>query len=117
MSRDDTVALTLDRQTAREVLAGKCLHREHLEVLQSLRPRETDVMLIVKRDEIEDPHAIANALVLALGVLPRAMVIDADAPVPEGFAHHHFVEVGEDATRNTRGQMVHEIIPPVRFCD
>ena len=122
MSRDDTVAVVLDGQLARTALIGECLSREVWSAAveneqAAMEPHVNSVVLILKRDSVGDGQAIANALVIALGVLPRAMVIDADAPVPEGFARDHFVEVGEDVTRNTRGQMVYEIIPPVRFCD
>lgn len=117
MSSDDTVAMVLDRDVARRVLAGECLDRRALHVLQTPEPIDSDVMLILKRGSAADGQAIADALVLALGILPRTMVIDADATLPEGFTFDRFVEVGEAPHfRSKRGQLVNEIIPPVKFC-
>jgi|GEM_PF-6534864 len=113
---EDTVALVLDKDEARRVKNGECLNRSHLKVLQG-DPSETDVVLILENDSIGDGTAMAKAIVDALGILPRTMIIDADATIPEGFVHRHFVEVGQDPTRTTRGQRVDEVIPPVTFCE
>ena len=112
----DTIALTLDRDLARRALNGECLPVEALRALEG-QPSDTEVLLILRRDSTQNEQEIANAIVLALGITPRAFVIDADAPIPEGFVRNHFVEIGDDPTRTTRGQMVYQVIPPVTFCE
>lgn len=114
----DTVAVSLNRDTARRVLHGECLHREHLiEVVRGEQLPESELILILKRDSRDDPQAIAEALVVSLGIVRGGGVIDADAPVPEGHEHVRFIEIGEDPIRNTRGREVREILRPIQFCE
>jgi len=121
MSQDDAVAFAYDKDGARLLLAGReCFDPSTLVRFEQADEDDDDVvMLILKQDAVDqrDGQAVAEAVVLALGILPRTMIIDADATIPEGFVHRHFVEVGQDPTRTTRGQRVDEVIPPVTFCE
>jgi hypothetical protein len=117
MTQEETVAVSLDRQTAQEVLRGRCLHRAHLVELVPGAPEDSKkVTLILRRAGMDDRQEIANAIVIALGVVPQSNIVHLDAPIPEGFVHAGFEEP-DHVHHFVRRRRIAQVIPPVTFCD